>query len=289
MNNSSQLLERNNTTDQQGNADAGLQAIAGTSVAPKLSRSMQDWIDNRPGKDWREAAEPLAQWTDDRLVNRSDVYRAYKLPNNRYLGEPITYTKPFLEEAREFGSLTRGIVEGHYRCGDPVELIGIHAIAFDNTSRWFVINVDQKDANGAILAEANANAAFGWNDDLQLLGFTPLLFDANGAGGYHVLVCLSHEIPSRLVHEFATDIVQNYGDYGLAQAPEVYPSEPEVNPHRPYGSWWRLPGRHHTREFWTRVWSGSRWLENQEAIGAILATTGDSPTLIPGFEDSQAD
>ena len=86
-----------------------------------------------------------------RLVNRSDVYRVYKLPHNRYLGEPITYTKPYLEEAREFGSLTRGIVEGHYRCGDPVELIGLHAVSFDNTARWFVINVDQKDATGLSL------------------------------------------------------------------------------------------------------------------------------------------
>jgi hypothetical protein len=131
---------------------------------------------------------------------------------------------------------------------------------------------------------AALKAAFGWNEDLQLLGFRPLLLDANGAGGFHLLVCLSEAIPSRRVHEFVTDIVQNLADYGLAQAPEVYPSEPEVDAHRPYGSWWRLPGRHHTREFWTRVWDGSRWLENQEAIEAILSVEGDSPDLIPGFE-----
>ena len=271
-------------TNQQGNPDAGLR----TSVAarPQPCRSLQECMDTLPGHAWRDAAERLAQWTDDRLVNRSDVYRAYKLPNNRYLGEPITYTKPFLEEARDFGSQTRSIVEGHYRCGDPIELIGLHAISFDNTARWFVINVDQKDANGAILAEANANAAFGWYEDLKLLGFRPLLLDANEAGGYHLLVCLSEAIPSRRVHEFATDFVQNYADYGLAQAPEVYPSEPDLDPHRPYGSWWRLPGRHHTREFWTRVWDGERWLEDQEAIEAILSIEGDSPELIPGFQDS---
>jgi len=149
-------------------------------AAAEPSPWMLEWIDNRTGKEWRNAAELLTKWTDDRLVNRSDVYRGYKLPNNRYLGELITYTKPFLEEAREFGSLTRGIAEVHYRGDDPGGLIGLHAISIDNTSRWFVINVDQQDANGAILAEANAKAAFGWYEDLQLLGFKPLLLDANG-------------------------------------------------------------------------------------------------------------
>jgi hypothetical protein len=68
----------------------------------------------------------------------------------------------------------------------------------------------------------------------------------------------------------------------------VYPGEPEVNPHRPYGSWLRLPGRHHTRSHWTKVWGRDRWLEDQEAVDAILSVTGDSPELIPGFEDCRA-
>ena len=259
------------------------------SLAAQIpSRWQLDWIENRPGKEWRNAAELLTQWTDDRLVNRSDVYRGYKLPNNRFLGELITYTKPYLEEAREYGSLTRGIAEVHYRGDDPGGLIGLHAISIDNTSRWFVINVDQQDANGAILGEANANAAFDWYEDLQLLGFKPLLLDANGAGGYHVLVCLSEEVSSQVVHEFVSEVVNNFAEYGLETAPEVYPSEPDVNPHRPYGSWWKLPGKHHTREFWTRVWDGSQWVENQEAIEVILSITGDSPTLIPGNDDSSA-
>jgi len=286
MKNSSQVNAFNNTTGQQGNPYAGLQATAETSTTQKPLYTSLDWIDNRPGKEWRDASERLTLWTNDRLVNRTDVYRGYKLPHNRFLGELITYTKPFLEEAREFGSLTRIIVDGHYRGDDPGGLVGLHAISIDNTSRWFVINVDQQNANGAILADANANAAFGWHEELQQLEFRPLLLDANGVGGYHVLVCLSDEVPSQTVHAFVSEVVNNFAEYSLTQAPEVYPSEPDVNPHRPYGSWWRLPGKHHTREFWTKVWDGSRWLENQEAIEAILSVTGDSPDLIPGADDS---
>ena len=225
MNNSTQLPEDNNVTNQPGNPAAELQSFAASAVGQKLSRIVREWQDKQPGGEWRALAEALTRWTDDRLVNRSDVYRAYKLPNNRYLGEPITYTKPYHEEAREFGSLTREIVHQHYRCSYPGELIGLHAISVDNTSRWFVLNVDQQDANGRILAEANARAAFGWYEDLLALGFRPLMLDANGAGGYHVLVCLSEDVPSQTVHAFVTELVQNFADYGLERAPEVYPSE----------------------------------------------------------------
>ena len=101
-------------------------------------------------------------------------------------------------------------------------------------------------------------------------------------------MCLSDEVPARIVHEFVTEVVQNYAEYGLRKAPDVYPGEPDVNPHRPYGSWLRLPGRHHTNQHWTKVWSDERWLEDQEAIEAILNIEGDSPTLIPDVEESLA-
>jgi len=271
-------------TNQQGNPDAGLR----TSVAakPQPSRSLQDWVDNRPGKDWREASEQLTIWTADRLINRDDVYRIFKSPERRYLGHLITYTAPWFEDDRVYGSLNCNVIEEHYCGNDRGKLIGLHAISVENTSRWFAIDIDQHGDDGPVLGKENINAAFAWYGDLQVLGFKPLLLDANGAGGYHVLVCLSEEVSSRTVHGFVSDFVQNYADFGLKQAPAVFPGEPEVNPHRPYGSWWRLPGRHHTIEYWTKVWDGERWLEDQEAIEAILSIEGDSPELIPGFQDS---
>ena len=119
-------------------------------------------------------------------------------------------------------------------------------------------------------------------------GCRPLLLDADGIGSYHLLVCLSEAVSSQRVHAFVTDLVQNFADYGLTRAPEVLPKERAVNPYSPYGSWWPLPGRHHTRDHWTRVWDGERWLENQEAIEAILGVQGDSPDLIPREDDNPA-
>ena len=120
---------------------------------------MQDWIDNQPGKDWREASERLAQWTEERLVNRDDVYRAFKSPERRYLGQLITYTGPWLEESRDYGSLSCDVIERHYRGDDPGKLIGLHAISVENTSRWFAIDIDQHGEDGPVQSEENLAAA----------------------------------------------------------------------------------------------------------------------------------
>ena len=79
------------------------------------------------------------------------------------------------------------------------------------------------------------------------------------------------------------EFVQDYAARGLAQAPEVFPKQPDVNAQRRYGNWARLPGRHHTRDHWTKVWDGTRWLEDQAAVDAILSVTGDLPDLIPAM------
>src|SRR5262249_20748810 len=48
-----------------------------------------------------------------------------------------------------------------------------------------------------------------------------------------------------------------------------------------FGNWVRLPGRHHTRDFWSRVWTGEEWVEGDEAIDLILTIAGDPVRLIP--------
>ncbi len=166
-------------------------------------------------------------------------------------------------------------------------MIGLHAISADSTCRWFLIDIDQHGNDRAALAEANAKAAFGWDAELRRRGFHPLLLDSNGCGGFHLLVIFAEPVASHRAHAFATQFVQDYAARGLAQPPEVFPKQPDVNEQRRYGNWARLPGRHHTRNHWTRVWDGSAWLEDQAAVDAILKVTGDSPDLIPSVVPSR--
>ena len=158
-----EILSNTIVTDQPGNPDAGLQA---TAAEPQRPRTMLDLINNSPGKPWYDAAGPLTQWTLDRLVNRDDVYRQYKSLDRRYSNQLLTYTAPWFEDAREFGSLTGEVIEEHYR-GDQERLIGLHAISVENTSRWFAIDVDQHGEDGPVLADENIDAAFSWYGELQ--------------------------------------------------------------------------------------------------------------------------
>ena len=225
------------------------------------------------GNAWQREAARLALWTQERLVNRTDVYGSYLPMERRTPGKSNNYTAPALPLRRP-GVLTQDIIEEHYRGYGQGSLIGLHAISPDCTCKWFLVDIDQHGEDQAALAAANTKAALGWHAELQQRGFHPLLLDSNGRGGYHLLVILAEPVASQRVHAFATQFVQDFAARGLAQAPEVFPKQPDVNEQRRYGNWWRLPGRHHTRDHWTKVWDGTHWLEDQAAVEAILERHG---------------
>ena len=221
---------------------AEITAVTKNVIATRRMRSMLDLTDNA----WQREAERLAEWTLERLVNRTDVYGRYLPLARRQPGQSNNYTAPN-KALRAPGALTTEIIEEHYRGNDPGNLIGLHAISPECTCKWFLIDIDQHGDDQAALAEANAKAAFAWHADLQRRGFHPLLLDSNGRGGFHLLVVLAEPVASQRVHAFATAFVQDYAAR-LPQAPEVFPKQPDVNEQRRYGNWARVPGRHHTRD-----------------------------------------
>jgi hypothetical protein len=66
------------------------------------------------GNAWQREAARLAQWTQERLVNRTDVYGSYLPMERRTPGKSNNYTAPALPLRRP-GVLTRDIIEEHYR------------------------------------------------------------------------------------------------------------------------------------------------------------------------------
>jgi hypothetical protein len=109
--------------------------------------------------------------------------------------------------------------------------------------------------------------------EARALGFDVLLLDSNGAGGYHLWVTFRSPVPMADAWRLARWMVRDHRRYGLTRPPEGFPKGPRLTRKR-IGYWVRLPGRHHTREHWTRVWGGRRWLEGAGAIRAILAAEG---------------
>ena len=112
-------------------------------------------------------------------------------------------------------------------------------------------------------------------------GFDPLLFDSNGNGGFHIWVIFDQPMRVKSVRQFCENLVSDFDRLGLDEPPELFPSHYR---HNHYGSWLRIPGRHHSRRHFTKVFddepgSDQVWLEGHEAIDRMLGTQKASVEL----------
>ena len=204
----------------------------------------------RIASEWCDRASELATWVMAHMVNRTDVWGRY----HRRKGEDETFviTAPFREE-RGKSFLDLDSLRKHFRKRQPSGQLGLHSASGDLTSRWLAIDIDLHDPEeGTATREQNLFAAHGWYQQLVEQGLDPLLMDSNGIGGFHILVVFSEPMSTATVHEFGAKLVANFDRRGLDQRPEIFPDKPTWDR---YGDWLRLPGRHHSREHYTRVWN----------------------------------
>ncbi len=162
----------------------------------------------------------------------------------------------------------------HFKAAEGGGILGLHSASRDGASRWFALDIDLHEEDDlSVSPEGNFVAAVKWYERLLELGFDPLLMDSNGAGGFHLLVMLSKPMATKSVRQFCGELVSDFARLGLDKRPDLFPGSLGTNSK---GSWLRLPGRHHTRQFYTRVyndepWTDQKWIEGHEAIDRILA------------------
>ncbi|MBK8464776.1 MAG: hypothetical protein IPL32_03015 [Chloracidobacterium sp.] len=231
------------------------------------------WI----AEEWMRYADDLAEWAMERLVNRRDVWSQYTLKE----GKIRVFMLP-VPERRKLGTdmVTLTKLVRHFSGKSAAHLIGLFSISDHATCKWFSVDVDLHDEtvpNAGEIAEANFAAALEWAEKLRSQGMDPLLLDSNGVGGYHVWVLLDKEYALADVFDFADNLRSDWERLGLPRKPEIFPPKRAVGPNDlPYTL--RVPGRHHTRLFYTRVWNfdaiagENEWLEGGDAIEALIAT-----------------
>jgi hypothetical protein len=236
------------------------------------------WI----AEEWQRYADRLAVWAMERLVNRRDVWSQYTLRN----GEVGVVMLP-IKERRRAGTdmVTLNKLRRHFAGRAVSHLIGLHSISDHSTAKWFAIDIDLHDesvANAGEIADANLAAALGWSERLRAEGLDPILMDSNGVGGYHLWVLLEKEYPLEDVYDFVDELRSDWESYGLPRKPEIFPPKRAVDEDDlPYGL--RLPGRHHYRAYYTRIYNfdtagDNQWLEGGEAIEAMLSAR---PAALP--------
>ncbi len=243
------------------------------------------WI----AQEWLRYSDELADWAMERLVNRRDVWSQYTIKPD---GEVGVVMLP-IPERRKLGTdmVTLHKLQRHFAARSVAHLIGLFSISDINTCKWFVIDVDLHDesvANAGEIAEANLTACKTWAEKLREQFFDPCIIDSNGVGGYHVWVLLDDEYPLADTFDFVSDLRDDWASFGLPRKPEVFPPKRHVEPgHLPYGL--RVPGRHHLRAHYSRVWNwestgGNQWLEGSDAIEALLALR---PAPLPATTKTQ--
>jgi hypothetical protein len=232
-----------------------------------------------PGEPWRRRADELAEWAGRYLLNRADCVGRYYRNKD---GEVEQVTRK-----HEALGLPVSVVRRHFQATATEDVIGLHSTRYcpDGVcrSKWAATDLDRHDE--ADDPEATLRAALAWHQRLIDLRFRPLLIDSNGRGGFRNLVIFDRPTPTADVFRFLQWMVRDWKDYGLPAEPETFPKQPSVGPpgsgNGSYGNWLRIPGRHHKRDHWSRFWVDGRWLEGDEAIDLLLATTGDTASLIP--------
>jgi hypothetical protein len=228
---------------------------------------------------WHARADELARWAWGLLVNRTDVWGGYYCAPDGEGGWHTQQTTHPRKADRGRVLLTPDILLRHFRATYSNHIIGLHTTSPDNTSRWCAVDIDCHGPEGSDPA-ANLSATLAWFDRLRRLGFAPLLTDSNGTGGYHLLALFAEAVLTPRVFAFDRWLTDDHAAHGLPVRPETFPKQARI-PEGGYGNWLRLPGRHHTREHWSRVWDGSAWLEGERAVEHILALCPSPASLIP--------
>lgn len=259
-----------------------------------MAKTPEAFLERIAGE-WRERASELAQWTYTNLVNRTDVWGRYlprKHRENKAGLKNNAITAPFRDERGKV-FLGHSSLEKHFKAKDGGGVLGVHSASSDKSSRWLAIDIDLHDEdNLSVTAEGNYVAAIAWWKKLVDQGFDPLLFDSNGKGGFHIWLIFERPMTTRSVRRFADELVADFSQQGLDCTPDLFPSDYSGTG---YGSWLRLPGRHHTRDHFTRVWNDepwdddNKWLEGHEAIDRILRTVPANSRLLQnaGMEKSK--
>jgi hypothetical protein len=227
---------------------------------------------------WSARADVLASWASSRLINRRDVWGGYW--TEQTADGPVTRatTRP---HPRDRGRVYVGtqLLANHFAAVYTRSVVGLHSTSIENTSLWGAVDVDWH-IESSTAPNVNLAAAIHWYGRLKVLGFRPLLTDSNGKGGFHLRALFREPVPTAKVYRFLCWLVRDHAKHGLPTPPETFPKQSQIKPGG-YGNWLRLPGRHHTREHWSRGWNGSDWLDDYAAIDFILALDGDDPQLIP--------
>lgn len=223
---------------------------------------------------WQTAAPLLAKWAMLRLVNRTDRCGRYYV--DRETGATRQCADPADEARAKTGYLSHARLMLHFHASGTESVVGSYSYGPDKVGKWLCVDIDNHDDKGDALG--NENYAVAVYKRAAALGLCCLLYESNGKGGFHLWVLFADPVPAWVLRSLGNWLVGDSTACGFAKPPEVFPKN---DGETEWGNWVRLPGRHHTRDVWPRVWTGEEWVRESAAVEHVLSLAGCDPELIP--------
>ncbi len=216
---------------------------------------------------WHAHADALVGWAV-RLINRSDCCGGYYQKDGN-----------IHQTTRKAVNLP-ALLRRHFQATRADHLVGLHTTSIENTSRFVAFDIDAHSEGDD--PNRNRQTTRRLVETLRVNGLEPITEDSNGRGGFHVWVFFSAPIPTATAHALCEYVK---GEAEAADA-ESFPKQPNVEPGG-YGNWIRLPGRHHSREHWSRIYDeqSQSWLDGDAAAQALLAAPLNEPQAVEALRD----
>lgn len=201
-----------------------------------------------PGSLWEKRIPELTHLVSTAFVNRSDRYGAYRAKGGAFTDKVLTDDS----------------IKAHF-AGERT--IGLLSTSADRTCYWLAVDLDNHEEDPEQAAE-NFDEALSFQNRLQKIGIASLLEDSDGQGSFHLWILFRDPVPLAEIHAL--------GLWLTGSEHEIYPKQKSLNG-KGLGNWLRLPGKHHTRDHWSRFWVNGEWENGPEAM--LFCPENDPETL----------
>ena len=158
---------------------------------------------------------------------------------------------------------------GHFNGGDY--RTGFYSYSKQGNCRWICIDIDAHNE----VVTGNLDIALSICKQLRRWGINPILEDTNGKGGYHLWVLFGEPVPVAIARSIGLYLTRDHAGH------EVFPKQSVV---KDYGSYVRLPGRHHKNINWYSEFydfDKSKFLGGAPGIDQFLYSEPNSLDLVP--------
>jgi len=203
-------------------------------------------------QEWFDKRAELTEWMATHLVNRDDCYGSY------YRDQTGQVRQQCIKEPLDSSVFLR-----HWQGN---KIIGLYSFNDKGLGKWLCIDIDAHDGP----VQENRQTVQQICHILTTHGIWPIVEHSNGKYGFHIWLVFNKRVSVSELHSVGKFLTQTH---------EVFPKQATQTP---YGSFVRLPGKHHKTEWFSQIMDNmGEWHHGTGAVRQILNATINDWESVP--------